>query len=1081
MKDNYSYSKFKNIALFLAKIKIPSKVTFIVIGILSTLWFLIRVIPKPQRATYPCMKATAPWASAFIIYLLSLSTSAFSFKRFRQNVSNSKYKVALGFLMLSVFSALVLIPLNPSEAFSASKVTEGAALEDPNTPMGTARGIFPGRVVWVFDTAATNENCTNNYGDGYFLDKNTNQDVVDDMVKDAVLKITGEKNVKDAWDAIFKYHNAELGKGEVSYQSGEIIFLKINATSSWGGNFSTSDLSRSNNNSYAISETSPQLVTTVLRHLVNEVGVSQSDIYIGDPMKHIYKDNYEKWHNEFPDVHYLDNSYSTLGREKVSKSTTAIIDYSDRGTVLKAGSLEDATFGDPVDTDYLYTIFEDMEYMINLPTMKGHIRAGVTMFAKNHFGSQTRDNASHLHGGLVKISGDPLENRDEYGVYRVQVDLMGHELLGKKNLIYLMDALYSSDFEIDQPDKFEKAPWNNDWSSSIFISQDPVAIESVGFDILYFEFDGTNSYHNYPHYGAVDDYLHQAADEANWPSGITYDPENDGSKIGSLGVHEHWNNSTDMQYSVNLGTGNGIELVKIFRNESQLPEIITAENSELPSNQVNTIFVDSSNTLWVGTDAGLSCLSDSGWKHYDTSLFNPIVNDIKYERTSHGKELWIATDSGLTVASYNDIDGITGSTTYVPGNSELVGYKVAAVDVDIFHNRWIGTDSAINVFKGSGWDSKFMGTDAMGDYFVFTDVNITDIESYAHDSLTLIATDGKGIVRMKYNDIDGFTGASTYAQPWATLNSDTITAIDVDNELQWYGTNMGAQKHPDNKTKSDWILFNTESGLLDNYINTVHMDKAGNAWIGTSKGISIVLPDEGVYKLTEEEGLINNKVNCITSDTDGKIWVATSGGIQWFEGLTGEVIILGKPVLVSPEDFEPDVEVSVTLSWDGVINATAYDLEVADSVDFSNIIESESDITGTSFSLTGLDAETNYYWRVKAKNSNLTGDWSTIFMFTTKHINSINPLSYNNQIVIYPNPASNYVNLKINSSENQSAAIRLYSIQGRLIENFRNIDIVEGTKTIRLDMSDKSRFLPGVYILRITNEKFDQSIKLNIN
>jgi hypothetical protein len=48
-----------------------------------------------------------------------------------------------------------------------------------------------------------------------------------------------------------------------------------------------------------------------------------------------------------------------------------------------------------------------------------------------------------------------------------------------------------------------------------------------------------------------------------WPDNIVYDPEGDGTEIGSLGVHEHWNNSEDMQYSRNLGTGEGIELIRI--------------------------------------------------------------------------------------------------------------------------------------------------------------------------------------------------------------------------------------------------------------------------------------------------------------------------------------------------------------------------------------------------------------------------------------------------------------------------------------------------------------------------------------
>ncbi|MBN2275187.1 MAG: T9SS type A sorting domain-containing protein [Bacteroidales bacterium] len=65
--------------------------------------------------------------------------------------------------------------------------------------------------------------------------------------------------------------------------------------------------------------------------------------------------------------------------------------------------------------------------------------------------------------------------------------------------------------------------------------------------------------------GTPDNYLHEAAQAGNPPSGTVYDPENDGIPLGSLGVHEHWNNATDKQYSRNLGTGEGIELIKILR------------------------------------------------------------------------------------------------------------------------------------------------------------------------------------------------------------------------------------------------------------------------------------------------------------------------------------------------------------------------------------------------------------------------------------------------------------------------------------------------------------------------------------
>jgi hypothetical protein len=41
-----------------------------------------------------------------------------------------------------------------------------------------------------------------------------------------------------------------------------------------------------------------------------------------------------------------------------------------------------------------------------------------------------------------------------------------------------------------------------------------------------------------------------------------YDPEKDGTRIASLGVMEHWNNTKEKKYSKNLGKKNGIELIQ---------------------------------------------------------------------------------------------------------------------------------------------------------------------------------------------------------------------------------------------------------------------------------------------------------------------------------------------------------------------------------------------------------------------------------------------------------------------------------------------------------------------------------------
>jgi hypothetical protein len=366
--------------------------------------------------------------------------------------------------------------------------------------------------------------------------------------------------------------------------------------------------------------------------------VDQSDIYLGDPMKHIYKHFYDILHPEFPNVHYLDhNGYA--GRETFVKSTTARIFYSDKGAVLKS----DGATGTPVTDDYLYTVFETCEYLINIPQLKAHRYAGISMFAKNHFGSQTGNDANHLHGGLV-APGTDSATRTGYGLYRVQVDLMGHDLLGKKNLFYLMDGLWGTDYELDVPVKWKMAPFNNGWSSSIFASFDPVAIESVGYDFLRSEFTPSRGLGTYVQMNGVDDYLHQAADTTNWPAGIKYDPMGNGRHIQSLGVHEHWNNATDMQYSRNLGGSEGIELVKTIptgiasNHKHTSPDFVLLSSYPNPFNPSTMIEIEFPKAM----TAALRVYSIDG----------KCVKTLFDKRVSAGKQRILFDASGLSSGIY---------------------------------------------------------------------------------------------------------------------------------------------------------------------------------------------------------------------------------------------------------------------------------------------------------------------------------------------------------------------------------------------------------------------------------------------
>jgi hypothetical protein len=310
-------------------------------------------------------------------------------------------------------------------------------------------------------------------------------------------------------------------------------------------------------------DTSPQIVYAVLDQLVHNAGVAQADIGFGDPGRNIDNIFWDKFHSIFPDVKYWGNGN---GRTPIVQTSTPVFMNSDHTM-----------------QNYLPTCYLEATYMINIPVLKQHHRAGISLTSKNHFGTFVPflGNAFPLHYSLPCTEGDGNVNNGAYGEYRIFVDFIGHKDLGGKTILYLIDGLWSSTNWGDPPWKWRTAPFNNSYPASIFASQDPVAIESVGFDLLYNEFYvGNPSGNPFPRYSGVDDFLHQAADSVNWPDGLPYDPEGDGSYLPrSMGVHEHWNNAADMKYSRNLGTGTGIELVK-FPDVTSVNDDIS---SRLPS------------------------------------------------------------------------------------------------------------------------------------------------------------------------------------------------------------------------------------------------------------------------------------------------------------------------------------------------------------------------------------------------------------------------------------------------------------------------------------------------------------------
>jgi uncharacterized protein (DUF362 family) len=497
-----------------------SKIIFIALGISSTVWFLIRVIPKPQRATYPCMRAAAPIMSAFVIWLLTLSGSVFAFKKAKNHFMKARYIYAASFFIIAVACSFLFLT-NKTEIANASSVDVNSILS--NSPIGVEHGIFPGRVVWVFDPKAATWDGTNKY---WWDEKSTSQVETDKMLENVLKSLTGKGTEAMAWDALFKNFNKEKKNIANGYTINQKIAVKINQNNTR----SHADTTGLNGN--------PQLVYALIASLTKEGGVPQKNITIFDASRFPTDNIFNKCHKDFPDVIFVDNEGGE-GRIKSSYVEKAIPYSVDNGKLATG----------------LATCAVEADYIINLALLKGHVGQGVTLCGKNFYGATSIDR-SWRKNAHDNFNQDP-QGKDKYMTF---TDFLGHKDLGGKTILFMIDGFYGARSQDGPPmikDKWRMAPFNNRWCSSLFASQDGVAVDAVGIDFLRAEWPDLADI------AYTEKYLVEAALADNPPSKTFYDPERDGTRLKSLGVMEHWNNAAEKKYSRNLGKNYGIELVYV--------------------------------------------------------------------------------------------------------------------------------------------------------------------------------------------------------------------------------------------------------------------------------------------------------------------------------------------------------------------------------------------------------------------------------------------------------------------------------------------------------------------------------------
>jgi hypothetical protein len=270
------------------------------------------------------------------------------------------------------------------------------------------------------------------------------QPTVNNMVDQGIMTLTGKMSATESWRAILP-----------NYQPGQKIAIKVNFNNTW----QCQDVD-------ARIDALPHPVNAVVSGL-ELIGVARSDVCVYDAIRAI--PGYFAA-SCLDGISLYDGSSSGVCRNPAGFSYTG------------ASRVE---FNPPIGVTppevYVTNVLMNASYLINMPIMKaGHPIAGVTLGAKNHFGTINSPSSVHT---LVNVGGGTA--RDDYNPL---VDFFRSPLIGGKTVLTVGDGLFAARVFNQAPQTW--TTFGGKLPNSLLLSRDIVAVDCVMRDLLAAEVGG---------------------------------------------------------------------------------------------------------------------------------------------------------------------------------------------------------------------------------------------------------------------------------------------------------------------------------------------------------------------------------------------------------------------------------------------------------------------------------------------------------------------------------------------------------------------------------------------------------------
>jgi hypothetical protein len=401
-------------------------------------------------------------------------------------------------------------------------------------------------------------------------------------------------------------------------------------------------------------------------------------------------------------------------------------------------------------------------------------------------------------------------------------------------------------------------------------------------------------------------------------------------------------------FLVTLIAGTGILMLLSKGTEAQWVQ------TTWPPTGVAALAVNGGN-LFAGTGGSgvyVSTNNGTSWTAVNTGLTNLQVNAL----LANGSNLFAGTNGGGVFLTTNN------GTNWSAVNTGLTGLTISALGA---YGRYIfaGTDSG-KIFRTAN-----NGT------------NWTHLITFAQPPIYAFLSNGTHFFAGTYGyGVEVTTDSGTNWTPANNgLTTNYVFSLVANGNNLFAGMNSWSISHStDNGT--NWTAVN--NGLTSVFNGYTLMASGGNVFAGFAMGGVFLTTNNGTDWIDFNTGLTGLPPVLSLVASGNYIFAGTGGPV--FRRLLSDVANLpAAPTLSSPANGATGVALNPAMIWNAVTGATTYRLQVSTSSSFSSTVVNDSTLSGTSRTIGPLAGATVYYWRVRAKNSYGTGNWSTVWSFTT--------------------------------------------------------------------------------------------------